>query len=115
MHSLENSKVYRGIRWTGSINSSLRPIFPIPIVEYFVRWHEPNSKLHPREKLTSMNELKLEYFLITSANIFCDSSCLLKYALYGSSVRSSFSYTSAMFIRITSSGTYVTETNISDG
>ena len=44
-------------------------------------------------QLTSMYALKLECFLATSANILCDSSCLFKYVLYGSSVFRSLSWT----------------------
>jgi hypothetical protein len=38
--SLDHKSVYLGIRWTGSINNSLSPILPMPVVEYFVDFHQ---------------------------------------------------------------------------
>jgi hypothetical protein len=44
--SLDQSRVYLGTRCTGSINSSLRPMLPIPVVEYFVDYRQLLRRHH---------------------------------------------------------------------
>jgi len=60
---LDQRSVYRGIRCTGSINNSLSPILPIPVVEYFVDYHQPYLSLETHLDIANKRRELLDHLL----------------------------------------------------